>query len=161
MPGVQTGFGPDPESDTTGTEVHPPPAVVGGLDALDPDIDAETGDPLLTTDADHPCGAGHPAIEVRDEVFALRTGLPGKVILNVSTTATKLRQAGENTEKQMTALSHLNAAFSRLIHPDEAERFDDFLCDSNPAIEFAELNEVLGRMVKRLAGGRPTPPVSG
>jgi hypothetical protein len=89
-------------------------------------------------------------LKVRDEVFGLAPEIPAIVMLRLSAAG----DARTPPARQMTAIANF---LEHAVIPDDRERFNDFLEDADPIIDFEELNAILERATEVIAA-RPSEP---
>jgi len=89
-------------------------------------------------------------LKVRDEVFGLAPEIPAIVMLRLSAAGDPKTPPA----RQMTAIANF---LEFAVVPEDRERFNEFLEDAEPLIDFEELNSILERATEVIAA-RPSEP---
>jgi hypothetical protein len=89
-------------------------------------------------------------LKVRDEVFGLAPEIPAIVMLRLSAAGDPKTPPA----RQMTAIANF---LEHAVIPDDRDRFNEFLEDADPIIDFEELNKILERATEVIAA-RPSEP---
>ena len=89
-------------------------------------------------------------LKVRDEVFGLAPEIPAIVMLRLSAAGDPKTPPA----RQMTAIANF---LEHAVIADDRDRFNDFLEDADPIIDFEELNKILERATEVIAA-RPSEP---
>jgi len=89
-------------------------------------------------------------LKVRDEVFELAPAIPAIVMLRLSAAGDPKTPPA----RQMTAIANF---LEHAVIPDDRDRFNEFLEEADPIIDFEELNLILERATEIIAA-RPSEP---
>jgi hypothetical protein len=160
---VETGMIPDdevqtgmvPESDdvldaaSTGSgSTGPPPDEIASVDVIVAEAAANED-------------GGSPVLKTRGEVFALRSKVPGMLLMQLSKAQADITSANAETDfvKQSKALVKISDVITKLIAAEDRDRFIEWSEDTDPPLEMADLMELVGEMMTEITG-RPTEPAS-